>query len=142
MLKTAENMLFVQKRGEKQFWSSSKGVDKNGATCNMGFGRVLKSTRRDEAITGVEVVQFAAFLVVGQTWFPRSGCQGASVQSVRRRRGNPLCYATQVPQPLPGQRTLTPRAEGQGSLQEHPSSEVSRVPHKRNVGSRNTGNVA
>ena len=45
MLKTAEKLKFGQNKVKSKMGFrayTSKGVDKNGATCNMGFGRVTK----------------------------------------------------------------------------------------------------
>ena len=83
-------------QGSSELACSDEGQASSGISCGMGgVAHRSPAGRRDEAVTGVEVVQCAAVPVVAQTGFPRSGWQrrvGASVQFVRRRPvGNSPC---------------------------------------------------
>ena len=87
------NLQEIFQRKFKVLQSVDKGQASSGISCGIGgVAHRSPAGRRDEAVTGVKVVQCAALLVVAQTGFPRSVWQRRSVQFVRRRPvGNSPC---------------------------------------------------
>ena len=100
-----------------------KGRHCQASPCGIGgVAHRSPAGRRDEAVTGVEVVQCAALLGCCSDWVPKVGlaetswCVGSEVLHAE---------ATQVPQPHPRQRTLTPEQRAMAARQKLRVGEVS-----------------
>ena len=122
---------------------SDEGQVSSGISCGIGgVAHRSRAGRRDEAVTGVESCSVCCFSGCCSEWVPKVGLAETSETSWWKFS---MLRQPQVTQPLPRQRTLTPEQRAKAVCQKIRVGDVSRaksVPHRRNVGSRNTGNVA